>query len=135
MAIIKWRPFQELEEFFTGRFINGQGLDLAVDVYEEGNNVIAKMNVPGIKPDDIDIKIEKHHLHIYGERKEEKEVEKKDYYHKEIRSGSFERIVPLPCLVDEKSTTAKIDNGVLIITMPKTKNEEIENKRIKVTQK
>ena len=74
-------------------------------------------------------------MHIRGERKEEKEVEKKDYYHKEIRSGSFERIVPLPCFVDEKNTQAEITNGVLTIAMPKAKKEEIENKRIKVTQK
>ena len=135
MAIMRWRPFHSLEDLFHDKFMNGQGLDLAVDMYEEGNNIIAKMNIPGVKAENIDIRVEKHHLHIYGERKEEKEVEKKDYYHKEIRGGSFERIVSLPCLVDEDKTNAELKDGVLIITMPKIKKEEKESQKIKITQK
>jgi len=135
MAIIRWRPFHALEDLINDKFMYTHGFDLAVDMYEEGNNVIAKMNIPGVKAEDIEIKIERHHLHIYGERKEEKEVKDKEYYHKEIRSGRFERAVSLPCHVNEHEVTADLHNGVLIVTMPKSKKEEKEGRSIKVTQK
>lgn len=132
MAINRWKPFHELEEMFEGH--SGYSWDLAADVFEEDGDVIAKMHVPGIEPDNIDIEVEEDHLHVRGERKEEKKVEDKDYYKKEIRCGSFERIIPLPCHVNEEKTTAEYKDGVLTITMPKSRGAEKEGHRIKITR-
>src|SRR3990167_7113367 len=98
MQIVKWEPFKEIDRFFDDRFLSFPsmpklGWDLAVDVYEEKGNVIAKMSLPGIKPEEIDISLGDDMITISGRREEEKEVDKKDYYSKEIRRGSFSRSV------------------------------------------
>lgn len=135
MAIIKWRPlFNDMEEFIERPF-RVNGLDLAVDLYEEGNNVIAKMNVPGIDADNIKVEVHDTHLHISGKREEKEEEKGKDYYRKEIRCGSFERVVSLPCAVHEAGVIAELSDGVLKITMPKSVKEEEKIKTIKVVRK
>lgn len=124
MTLIKWEPFNEIERFFGDHSFPSLlafrklGWDLAIDVYEEKDTVMAKMSLPGIKPEDIEISLEGEILTISGRREEEKETDKKDYYSKEIRRGSFSRSVRLPQSVDAKKTEAKYEDGVLIVTMP-----------------
>src|SRR3989344_5817194 len=97
MPVIKWEPFNELERLYEQRqyisMFPKLGWDLAVDLFEEGGNAIAKMNLPGVKPEELDITIEEDTLTVSGTRQEEKETEKKDYYSKEIKRGSFSRTV------------------------------------------
>jgi HSP20 family protein len=124
MQIIKWEPSKEIDRFFDDRFLQPfasfpkLGLDLAVDIYEEKGSVIAKMSLPGIKPEEVDISLEDDMLTISGRREEEKEVDKKDYYSKEIRRGSFSRSVSLPKAVNTAKAEAKYEDGVLVVTMP-----------------
>ncbi len=134
MPIIRWRPFRELEELFEDIPVRAHFWDLAADVYEDNGNVIVKMHVPGIDPDKIEIEVEDNHLHITGSREEEREVEDKQYYRKEIRYGSFERVITLPCSVLTEKTMADFENGILIIKLPKeTKGRAA--KKIKITKK
>ncbi len=119
MSMIKWRPYEELENI--GTEIENFGLDLSADMYETDKDVIATMNVPGIDKKDIHVRVDGNHLHVSGERKEEKEVKKDDYYHKEIRRGHFERTISLPCAVNEAKVATELSEGVLTITMPKAK--------------
>ncbi|MBU1007546.1 Hsp20/alpha crystallin family protein [Candidatus Dependentiae bacterium] len=63
----------------------------------------------------------------------ESEVEDKDYYRKEIRSGSFERTIPLPTTVQSEKTMATYGNGVLKIALPKKSLEA--KKQVKITVK
>lgn len=133
MALVKWQPFREVDSFFDNfpalpRF----ELDLAVDVYEESGNVIAKLNLPGIDPQKIDVEVEDHHLRISGTREEEKEEKTKHYYSKEIRRGSFERIVPLPCAVKKDKVTAEYKNGELKVTLPKMEKDKSGKVKIEV---
>lgn len=136
MQFIKWEPLKEIDRFFDDRFLQPfsalpkLGFDLAVDVYEEKNNVIAKMSLPGIKPEEINISIEDDTLSISGKREEEKEVDKKDYYSKEIRRGSFTRSVNLPKLVNAEKAEARYEHGELIVTMPAVAS--IKEKAVKV---
>lgn len=124
MQIVKWEPFKEIDRFFDDRFSQPfasfakLGLDLAVDVYEEKGNVVTKMSLPGIKSEELDISLDGDVLTVSGRREEEKETDKKDYYSKEIRRGSFSRSVSLPKSVDATKAGAKYDDGVLIVTMP-----------------
>lgn len=124
MQIIKWDPFKEIDRFFDDRFLqpfssfSKLGLDLAVDVYEEKNNVVAKMSLPGIKSDELDISLADDMLTVSGKREEEKEVDKKDYHSKEIRRGAFSRTVSLPKSVDATKAEAKYEDGELVVTMP-----------------
>lgn len=134
MAIIKWDPFGEMERFFDDRpyisMFPKLGWDLAVDVYEEGKDVIAKMSLPGVKSDELEISIDKDVLTISGARQEESETDKKDYYSKEIRRGSFSRSVTLPKIVDADEAKADYNDGILVVTMPIVKGQE--KKAVKV---
>ena len=137
MSIIKWEPFSEVDNFFQELPIQtfGKiGSDLAVDLYEEKENIIAKMNLPGVNPDKIKVSVEDNMLRVSGSHEEEKEEKKKHYYHKEIKKGSFERVVSLPQAVKKEGVSAEYKNGVLKIVLPKTKKEEIAHK-IKVEVK
>lgn len=138
MQIIKWEPFKEIDNFFNDRFLQPfssfpkLGLDLAVDVYEEKGNVVAKMSLPGVKSEELDISLEDNMLTISGRREEEKETDKKDYYSKEIRRGSFSRSVSLPKSVDATKTEAKYENGELVITMPVVASAKEKAVKVKI---
>jgi HSP20 family protein len=138
MAIIKWEPFREFDRFFDEEFLSfpqlfRAGWDLAVDVYEEKNYVVAEMTLPGIDPEKVEVMVEDDYLKVRGSREEEKEEKKKNYYSKEIKRGSFERMVKLPTSVKGEKAVAEYKNGVLKIVVPK--KEETKTRRIKVSVK
>jgi HSP20 family protein len=121
MAIVKWEPFGDLDRFFD-EFAptNGRmGFDMAVDMYEDGNAIVAEMSVPGIDPDKLDITVEGQYLRVIGTREDEKEKKTKQFYSKEIRRGSFERALRLPEPVQESNIKAEYEGGVLKVVMPK----------------
>lgn len=128
MSLVKWEPFDEIDRIFRdfGSLTNqraGQiGFDLAVDVYEDGSNLIAEMNLPGLKGEDIEVAVENNHLRISGKREETQEKKEKNHYAKEIRRGSFERVVALPDKVEAEKVQAEYSEGVLKITLPKLPN-------------
>ena len=133
-SIIKWNPFDDLDKFFDDEFFSSKrGKDLAVDLYEEGNSLIAKMHVPGIDAKDINVSVEDNYLVVSGKREEEKEEKEKNFYRKEIKSGSFERIIALPKAVKSDQVSAELKNGVLKVVMPK--QEEEGGKRVEVQVK
>lgn len=139
MAIIRWDPFREmdriLEEPFTLTPIKSEiSMDLSVDVYEEKGNIIAEMNIAGMKPEEIDITVGDNYLKVTGRREEKKEEKEKNYYYKEIRRGSFERSVRLPVKVREDEAKATYDDGVLKIVIPKEEKGK-ERKKIQVEPK
>jgi HSP20 family protein len=103
----------------------------SMDVAETEKDVCIKLEVPGIDPKDLDISISGHTLSIQGEKSAESEEQKKDYYHTERSFGSFRRVIDLPDTVDAESVTAEQKNGILTITLQKTKAEN--SKRIQVT--
>lgn len=123
MTLIKWEPFRDvgriLEEFPSFPKLEKFGWDLAVDVYEKDNNIIAEMNLPGIDPDQINITVEDNYLRISGAREESREEQNKRYYSKEIKRGSFERLIHLSDPVQKDKVKAEYKNGELTITLPK----------------
>ncbi|HSC25100.1 MAG TPA: Hsp20/alpha crystallin family protein [Candidatus Babeliales bacterium] len=134
MSMIKWRPFADLEDLWEFKKMRSQDFDLAHDMYEKDGNIIVTMNVPGIDAEDINVHVDNNELHVSAERKEKKEVNDKDYYHKEIKYGSVSRFITLPCAVDESGIVAELsDGGVLTITLPKIEQEE--TKKIKVMRR
>src|SRR3989344_6894900 len=136
MELIKWEPFKEIDRFFDDRFLPSFpriGLDPAVDIYKDTSNVVEKMSLPAVKAEGLDVTIEEDAITISGKREEEKETEKKDYYSKEIRRGSFSRRVSLPRSVDASKAQADYKEGMLTVTMPSVKGKG--SKSIKVTVK
>jgi HSP20 family protein len=122
MALIRWRPFKDIDEFFEDMPLYNfkmHAWDLAADVYQEGDNIIIEMHIPGAEPENINIEVKNHHLYVSGSREETKETKDKQYYHKEIKRGSFERIIELPCAVIGDKAQAEIKGGVLKLILPK----------------
>jgi len=102
----------------------------SLDLSETDQAVDVRMDVPGMKPDDIDIQVNGNLLTVSGENKEEKEEKGRSFHRIERRCGSFSRSVTLPCAVKEDKIDAKYLDGVLTISMPKS--EEAKSRKIKV---
>lgn len=103
----------------------------AVDIKEEEDSYVLHADIPGVKPEDIEITMERGVLSIHGERKFEEQVERENFKRIERSYGVFYRRFTLPENTDADAITAKGENGVLKVVIPKTK--ETERKRIEVT--
>ena len=144
--IVRWQPLGDLvslreamDHLFEDAFITprnwplGATMDLNLDVYETGNEVIVKAALPGMKPEDVDITLTGEVLTVSGETKEENEHQDKNYLRRERRYGSFTRSVTLPEGLQGDKAEAKFENGVLTLTIPKS--EEVKPKKIQVKAK
>jgi HSP20 family protein len=119
MSIIRWRP---LEKDFNKLLENLYEVsDLPIDLYEENDSIGVEMAIAGINPDNIEITVEDNSLRITGERQEEEKEEDKNYYRKEIKRGSFERLISLPASVVPEEAYADVEDGVLKVILPKKK--------------
>jgi HSP20 family protein len=124
-------PFEDMDKFFESSKL--KGFAPAVDVYETKDEVVVEMPLAGIDPKDVDISVENDVLVLKGQTKKESEVEDKNYYRKEICSGSFFRSVALPARVEAGKAEAESVDGMLKITFPKV--SETKSKIIKIKTK
>jgi HSP20 family protein len=101
-----------------------------LDVVETKDGISLKMDVPGVKQEDINISIEDNMLTVKGERKNESEVSEEGFTRFERSYGAYQRSVALPPTVDTDQVKATYKDGVLEIQLPK--KEEARPKAIKV---
>ena len=106
------------------------GFTPAVDVYEDADKLVLKLEIPGVKQEDLDIRLENQTLVIKGERKFEQTEKAENFHRIERRFGSFVRSFTLPQTVNAEGVTAFSDAGVLTIALPK--KAEAQPKQIKV---
>ena len=92
----------------------------AIDVADHDNEYVVKAEVPGCKAEDIDISVAGNVMTISGEKKDEKEVKEKDYYHSERSFGSFRRDITLATDVETSKIDAECKNGILTVKLPKS---------------
>lgn len=106
-----------------------------VDVVETPEGFTVKASLPGWKPEDVEVTIENGQLTIKGEWKQEEEHkdDKSRWHQREIRYSSFERCVALPTDVEADKATARFENGVLTLSIPKA--EVVKPKQIKIEVK
>ncbi len=102
----------------------------ALDIAERENELLVKVELPGMKVEDFDIQVQGNILTISGEKKESKEDKDENYYHAERRYGSFRREVTLSSEVDVEHINAEYKDGVLTVRLPKT--EQSKPKKISV---
>lgn len=128
----------EMEDLF-GRFFpdgHADGVQVvrpSLDLSETDSAVQVRMDVPGMKAEDINIEVSGSTLRVSGERKDEKEEKGKTWHRVERRYGSFARTVTLPCAVKENQAKAEYADGVLTLSIPKA--EEAKTRHIKVEAK
>jgi len=103
----------------------------AVDIYEDDQKVVLKLEVPGIEEKDLDVSVENNTLTVKGERKFEKEEKEENFHRIERRYGSFYRAFTLPTTVDTESVAANYSAGVLKLELKK--KPEAQPKQIKVS--
>jgi HSP20 family protein len=102
----------------------------ALNVYEEGDNLVVEAQLPGMKPEDIDVSVERGVLTIRGQTKAEEERKERNYLVREHRTGSFVRSVRLPETADPDKAQATFENGVLRLAFPRI--EQAKPRRIQV---
>ncbi len=102
----------------------------AVDIYEDAQRLVLKLEIPGIPQEDLDIRVENQTLTVKGERKFEAEEKEENFHRIERRFGSFVRSFTLPQTVDVDSIQANYENGVLKLSI--SKKAEAKPKQIKV---
>ncbi len=146
MPITRWEPFRGLvttqdrfnqlfNETFARAFGDQQELSPRawvppVDIYETDESLVLQAELPGINPDDVEIRVEDNTLYLKGERKFEKEVKEENLHRVERAYGTFSRNFALPGSVDASNVKAEYKNGILTLTMPK--REEAKPKTIKI---
>lgn len=144
MAIARWTPFQDvyalqnrlnslMQEYNRNEdeSLSSSAFVPPVDIFEDQNHIVLKLEVPGMKLDDFDIQLENQTLTVRGERKFEKETKDENYHRVERRYGSFARAFTLPNTIDSESVKAHYDAGVLSIELGK--RAEAKPKQIKVS--
>jgi len=136
-----WDPFEEMEEAM-GRLPQMANMGQmqkafvpAMDVYQTDKAVMVETPLAGVRPEEVEVTVEKGVLTVKGESKKEHEVDEKNYYRKEVRSGSFFRQLALPVPVMEDKVAAEFADGVLKITCPKAQPTVAKKIAVKVTKK
>ena len=145
MQLTKWDPFRDMEEMFERfnrplgwRQRGGQEIMAGgdwvprVDIAETDKEFIIKADLPEIKKEDISITVDKGVLTLRGERKQEKEEKDKKFHRIERLYGSFTRSFTLPANVDGTKVDASFKDGILQLTIPKTKETKPKEIEVKI---
>lgn len=141
--IMRTNPFNEImslqdamNQLFTESFVSrrllGQTEQVPLDLYETDNEYVAKLTLPGLKPEDVEITMQDNMLRVHGEtRAENKEQAEEGRYHvREQRFGAFDRVIRFPGAVNGEKVDARLSEGILTLRVPKS--EEARAKRITV---
>ena len=125
-----WSPLRELDRFrrdfddLFDRFLGGRlprqssGSRTALESYVADNKLNVRADLPGIDPKDVEITVTGDQLIIRGKREQQHEEKGRDFIHREVAYGSFERVVKLPGGVNPDDIKASYKNGVLELTVP-----------------
>ncbi len=135
MSLIKWKPFNNeidtfdniIDQFFTDLSIDPRFSSVNVNTtshYNENDKeYYLTMDVPGISKDDIDIAFDNNRLKVSGQRQSDK--------YNSYEYGKMERSFNIPSNVQSDKISAKIDNGVLNVLLPKTKSSIVRKITVK----
>jgi HSP20 family protein len=151
MSIIRWKPVQELMTIPSGvlemeqnmnRMFGGLFGDLgttdrlawnpAVDVEEKDQEYIVRVELPGVRKEDVQITARENTLTIRGEKKLEKETRESNFHRTERSYGSFERSFALPGNVSSGKIEASFRDGILEVTVPKAEETKARTIEVKV---
>jgi HSP20 family protein len=142
MAISRWDPFRDVvtlqsrvnslfRDFNEGDSpLTNANFVPAVDIYEDAEKVVLKLEVPGIEEKDLDVRVENNTLTVKGERKFDKEEKEENFHRIERRYGSFYRAFTLPSTISSENVHAEYKAGVLKLELKK--KAEAQPKQIKV---
>lgn len=135
MSLTRWRRSEnlpvvvdEVDRLFDRylryplmRAVEGESFEFgpAVDVYETETEFVVKAELPGVSREDIELTLADDRLTLRGETRHQEEVDEGGYHRKEIRRGSFRRVIPIPASVQRDALTASFENGILTVRAAK----------------
>lgn len=140
--IVRWTPSREFsslwnafdrmfeDSYMTPPEEQARSWGLALDVAENANAYVVKASVPGVKPEDIEVTLEKNVLTISGESRADESINTEEYRLRERRYGTFSRSLRFPAEVNSDSIDASYENGVLTLTVPKS--EAVKPRKIEI---
>jgi HSP20 family protein len=104
----------------------------ACDIFETDKELVIKFELPEVKKEDVEVKIEQNVLTLHGERKFEEKTDRENYHRVERRYGEFMRSFNVPLYVDAAKINAEFKDGVLTVTLPKSKEARPKQINVKV---
>ena len=128
---------QAMDRLFEESFVNprtwtwGEHQLVALDVYATDEDLLVEANLPGVKPEEVDITVEGNTLTIAGETRSTRKDEEGSTLIQEIRRGAFSRTLTLPEGLEADRATATFEDGVLTLRIPKA--EQVKPRQIKIT--
>jgi len=147
MTLTRWYPIRDMSALqnrvnslfqdFAGLSNDSENVTAAsfvpaVDIYENGEKVVLKLELPGVKEEDVDVRIENQTLTVRGERKFEAEEKEENFHRIERRYGSFFRSFTLPTTVDTENVGASYQAGVLKLELKKKASAQPKQIKINV---
>lgn len=142
MALIRYAPidpfqgFQQLQDTMNRFFsepADHRPWVPAVDIRETENDLVLKADIPGMKFEDIDVRLENGTLTLRGERKFEAKKDEGGWHRVERSYGTFERVFTLPDTVNPEGVTADYKDGTLTVTLPKKEIAKPRQVKIQVS--
>jgi HSP20 family protein len=148
MNLVKWNPFRELED--VSHRLNSlfgklparseSGADMlavadwmpTVDISETDAGYLIKAEIPEVKKEDVKVNIQDGMLTISGERHQEKEEKSQKFHRIERSYGSFSRSFRMPDDADESTVNAEFKDGMLNVTLPKSKKAETQSVSVSI---
>jgi HSP20 family protein len=105
-----------------------------IDVLERDNRLITRVDLPGMKKEEVTVHVTDGHLELSGERKQEKEEKADDFYRSERQYGRFYRAVPLPKGVKLEDVKATFADGVLEVSMPLPAKPDTAARKVEIEE-
>jgi HSP20 family protein len=122
--------FQDFSRNGENEIVTAAGFVPPVDIYEDEHKLVLKIEIPGMRQEDLDVRMENNTLSVKGERSFQSEGKEENFHRVERRYGSFYRAFTVPNTIDPESIKAEYDAGVLHIELQK--KPESKPKQIKV---
>lgn len=144
MNLVTYEPTDFLENFFANNEmfdrhaagfdypVQAPHADLRVNISETPENFTLVAETPGMKEEDLDLEIKDGVLTLKGQQKKEEKTENKTYRVREFTERSFERSFRIGNTVDHENIAAKLDNGLLTVTLPKKEEAKSRTAKIKI---
>jgi HSP20 family protein len=126
------RPFWTFRNPLRAAGQRAAGWSPEIDVFEKDGRLVTKVDLPGLKKEDVKVEVEDGYLTISGERKSETEETKDNVYRSEREYGSFYRSVPMPEGANVEDVEATFADGVLEVSVPLAKKAVAAPRRVEV---
>lgn len=146
MVLVRYNPWQEVDtlqrqlnkifnsdlESNSRQNMNNTSIVPAAELTEKEDALLLKLEIPGMKSEDLDIQVMADRVSISGERKSLEEAN--DKTQSEFRYGKFQRVISLPIRIQNTNVSAQYKDGILYLTLPKSEAEKNKVVKVSLTQ-